>query len=91
MELLGLREFRARYHGEGLLRLEFGPAELERCFSEPDLRAAVVENAQAAGFRYISLDLEGYRSGSGNRALKKTTEASEPSPRGLITIVEARR
>ena len=90
LELLGLREFRARYHGEGLLRLEFGPAELERCFSEPALRAAVIESAQAAGFRYISLDLEGYRSGSGNRS-STAPERLESAPPGLVTIVEARR
>ena len=65
---LGIRQLRARYHGE-LVRLEIAPEELPRVFADPDLRAALIVACKAAGFRFVSLDLEGYRSGSANEAL----------------------
>lgn len=59
---LGLEIFRVRDHGE-VARLELGPGETEKVL-EPALRRKVVAVIQEEGFRFVALDLEGYRSGS---------------------------
>lgn len=59
---------RVRYHRGGLARIEVPPAILAR-LAEPQLRAAVIAGLKAAGFNYITLDLEGFRSGSMNEIL----------------------
>ena len=65
----GFRTLRARHHGD-LLRLELGPEEI-RLMHEPDLRSAFVAFAKERGFNYVTLDLEGFRSGSMNEPLKR--------------------
>jgi uncharacterized protein len=64
---LGFREFRVRHHDQ-LVRLEIAPAELERA-----LRREVVDDLaqkfRALGFRYVTLDLHGYRTGAMNEVL----------------------
>lgn len=62
---LGFRGFRLRHHG-GVARLEFRPEDLERAFAE---REAISSAAKQAGYRYVTLDLDGYRSGSQNEDL----------------------
>ncbi len=69
---LGLRQVRARFHGD-LVRVEVAPDELADVFASPALRSGVIEAGKAAGFRYVSIDLEGYRSGSANEALVTLT------------------
>jgi uncharacterized protein len=64
---LRFREFRVRYHGD-LARIEVAPGELERLM-EKDTREAVVRRFKELGFNYVSLDLQGYRTGSLNEAL----------------------
>jgi uncharacterized protein len=64
---LRFREFRVRYHGD-LARIEVAPRELERLL-EKDIREAVVRRFKELGFNYVSLDLQGYRTGSLNEAL----------------------
>lgn len=59
---LGFRELRVRHYGD-LARIEVGAIEMGAAF---DLRAQVVEAVKHAGYRYVTLDLEGYRSGSLN-------------------------
>lgn len=65
--------FRVRYHGE-IARIEIAPAEMPRLL-EAELRRSLVAACKAAGFTYVALDLEGYRSGSMNAGL---TAASQP-------------
>jgi uncharacterized protein len=72
MKELRFREFRVRYHGD-LARIEVSPNELDRLL-EKATREAIVEKFKAAGFHYVSLDLQGFRSGSLNETLR-TTEA----------------
>lgn len=60
----GFGTFRVRYHDE-TARIEIAPGEMPRLL-EPELRRALVAACKAAGFTYIALDLEGYRSGSMN-------------------------
>ena len=63
---VGFHELRVRHHGD-TARIELPLADLAR-FAEPGLRARVVEGLKALGYRYITLDLEGSRSGSLNPA-----------------------
>ncbi|MHB9036405.1 MAG: ATP-dependent sacrificial sulfur transferase LarE [Armatimonadota bacterium] len=63
----GFRVLRARHHGE-VLRLELGPEEM-LLMQDSDTRAACVDYAKKHGFAYVTLDLEGFRSGSMNEVL----------------------
>ncbi len=62
----GFRNYRVRFHGE-TARIEVGEVELDR-FLEPGLRRQVTGFFKAAGFVYVALDLQGYRTGSMNEA-----------------------
>ena len=63
---LGLGQFRVRHHGE-VARLELDPEGIGR-LSDPALRARLVTAVKLAGFRFVAVDLEGYRTGSLNPA-----------------------
>jgi uncharacterized protein len=65
----GFRQIRVRSHGE-LARIEIAPDELPRAL-QVDMAEALAERIRATGFTYVTLDLEGYRQGSLNAALKK--------------------
>jgi len=65
---LGVRELRVRDHGD-LARIEVPPEELARLAS-PDVRARLAANLRELGFVYVTLDLEGFRSGSMNAILQ---------------------
>ncbi|MDQ4044496.1 MAG: ATP-dependent sacrificial sulfur transferase LarE [Chloroflexota bacterium] len=64
---LGYRGFRLRHHGR-LARLEFLPDDLDRAFAQREEISAAVK---AAGYRYVSIDLDGYRAGSQNDDLPR--------------------
>jgi len=68
MRELGFREFRVRHHDE-LVRLEIAPAELERAL-EREIVDELARRFRALGFRYVTLDLHGYRTGAMNEVLK---------------------
>ena len=64
----GLRTVRVRYHQGDLARLEVPPEALaELC--EPNARETLLAELKSLGFRYVTLDLEGFRSGSHNEVL----------------------
>ena len=63
---LGFRELRVRHHGE-TARLEVPLAQLAR-LTEPGTRERIVDSLKALGFRWVTLDLEGLRSGNLNPA-----------------------
>lgn len=65
---LGFSDVRVRFHQDELARLEVASQHLPR-LAEPDLREAVVAKLKALGFRFVSIDLEGFRSGSLNQIL----------------------
>jgi pyridinium-3,5-biscarboxylic acid mononucleotide sulfurtransferase len=67
MKQLRFREFRVRYHGD-LAHIELSPQEMARFFDEKT-RQAVVKKFKEIGFNYVSLDLQGYRTGSMNEPL----------------------
>ena len=60
---LGFRVLRVRYHGE-VARLELGPDEFRQAVGE--LRDVVADIVRKAGFIYVAVDLQGYRTGSMN-------------------------
>jgi uncharacterized protein len=62
----GFREMRVRHHG-AMARIEVPLADLPRLL-EPGLRARLVESIRALGFSTVTVDLEGFRSGSLSRA-----------------------
>lgn len=64
---LGFRQFRVRHHGE-MVRIEIAQEEMERALS-PNMAAEFAAIFRALGFKFITLDLEGFRSGSMNTLL----------------------
>jgi len=70
---LGFVVVRVRSHGM-LARIEVAPAEVER-LAEASVRQAVVARLKEAGFQYVTLDLQGYRTGSMNEALRSDAVA----------------
>ena len=72
IKALGFAGFRLRHHGN-VARLEFAEADLDRAFVA---RRAVIDTVKAAGYRFVTMDLEGYRSGNMNQDV----------PAQLITI-----
>ncbi|HEY6214978.1 MAG TPA: ATP-dependent sacrificial sulfur transferase LarE, partial [Vicinamibacterales bacterium] len=64
---LGFRVFRVRHHDD-VARIEIAREEMARAL-EPDVAAAIVRQLKAVGYRYVSLDLQGYRTGSLNEGL----------------------
>jgi uncharacterized protein len=69
----GLRTVRVRYVDENTVRIETGVDEFKRFF-EDDFRMEVVRRIKELGFNYVTLDLEGYRSGSTNEVLQISTK-----------------
>ena len=64
---LGLRELRVRHHGN-LVRIEVPQEDIGKLICEPQ-RSGIVGFFKNLGFAYVSLDLQGFRSGSGNEIL----------------------
>jgi uncharacterized protein len=67
---LGFRVFRVRYHGE-TARIEVGTTEIARLLDD-EIREEIVESFKRIGFIYVTLDLQGFRSGSMNEVLKSS-------------------
>lgn len=64
---LGFRVCRVRHH-DNLARVEIGRDELPRALA-PETSDAMVRSLKAIGYRYVTLDLQGYRTGSLNEGL----------------------
>ena len=69
---LGFRQFRLRAHGD-LARVEIAPDELPRALNS-DLAQRLAAHLKRLGFTYVTLDLEGYRTGSLNALLKPRSD-----------------
>ncbi|MYE14120.1 MAG: ATP-dependent sacrificial sulfur transferase LarE [Gammaproteobacteria bacterium] len=65
---LGFSQFRVRHHGD-VARLEIVPEEFEAAMLR---REAIVERVKACGYRFVALDLAGFRSGSMNEGVVQT-------------------
>jgi pyridinium-3,5-biscarboxylic acid mononucleotide sulfurtransferase len=68
LHALGFRHCRVRHHGE-VARIEVPANELARVL-DADVRGALVRDLKSIGYRYVSVDLEGYRTGSLNEVLR---------------------
>ena len=75
---LGLRELRVRHH-DRVARVELGAAELAAALDEP-LRSQIVAAVKSAGFAYVAVDLEGFRSGSMNEVLPLSLASAADAP-----------
>ena len=75
---LGFRDFRVRHHDDKTARIEVGAAEIGRLLDNT-LRARIVDHLKGLGFTYVTLDLQGYRTGSMNEVLSHGN-APEPAP-----------
>ena len=64
---LGFKEFRVRHHDQ-LVRLEIAPAEMDRVLRK-ELIEELAKRFRELGFKYVTLDLQGFRSGSMNEVL----------------------
>ena len=77
LRALGFRQLRVRHHGD-VARIEVPKADIARLVDEETSRQ-VIARMKEAGFNYVTIDLEGFRSGSMNEVLK-----SERKPDLLI-------
>ncbi len=64
---LGFRQFRVRHHGD-IVRIEIAREEMEKALN-PAVAAEFAAIFKALGFKFVTLDLEGFRSGSMNALL----------------------
>lgn len=64
---MGFKQFRVRIHGENLARIEVLPADLQALLSK---REEVTKHLRELGFAYVTMDLEGYRTGAMNEVIK---------------------
>jgi uncharacterized protein len=69
LRALGLGQLRVRYHGN-LARIEVPPGDFKRIV-EGERREQVLRALKEAGFTYVTLDLQGYRTGAMNEVLEK--------------------
>ncbi len=67
LRTFGLVEFRLRHH-DTIARIEVHPKDFDKVMTEP-ARLQIIEKLKSLGFKYVTLDLQGFRSGSLNEAL----------------------
>jgi uncharacterized protein len=75
----GFRRFRVRFHDDSTARVEVDPTEIERLVKEP-LRSELVARFKQLGFTYVTLDLQGYRTGSMNELLTEEEKQRWKNP-----------
>jgi uncharacterized protein len=75
---LGFRQVRVRWHGD-VARIELGEDEMHR-LSDPTMRKSISESVRSAGFKFVALDLDGYRQGSFNPP--REDQPSDPARAG---------
>ena len=73
---LGFRQLRVRHHG-AVARIEAPKEEVPR-FVQEDVSRRVIAGVKAAGFTYVTIDLEGFRSGSMNEVLEAARASDLP-------------
>lgn len=74
---LGFEQFRVRLQ-DGIARIELRPADIQK-FIENGIKDKVSETLHALGFKYVSLDLDGYRLGSMNEVLNRQERGNNGS------------
>lgn len=71
---LGFRQVRVRHHGD-VARIEVAEEEMPRAL-DPEMASRMSASLKALGFKFVTLDLEGYRTGSLNEALTSSRNTS---------------
>jgi uncharacterized protein len=69
LKKFGLIEFRVRHHEE-IARIEVHPQDFKKIAAEPN-RLKIIKKLKSLGFKYVTIDLQGFRSGSLNELLTK--------------------
>jgi uncharacterized protein len=69
LRTLGLVEFRVRHH-DTIARIEVHPEDFKKLATEPN-RSKIIKKLKSIGFKYVAIDLQGFRSGSLNETLSK--------------------
>jgi len=77
LRALGFRQYRVRHHGE-IVRIEIAREELARALA-PAMAAEFTRIFKALGFKFVTLDLEGFRSGSMNSLLPADQLVKRPA------------
>jgi uncharacterized protein len=72
LKQMGFRQVRVRHHGD-IARIEVADEEMPRALNV-EMAQRMSTTLKAIGFKYVALDLEGYRTGSLNEALKTRRE-----------------
>lgn len=72
LRVSGFKEFRVRFHGE-LVRLEIAPNEMEKALQK-EMTDKLAGEFSKLGFKYVTLDLHGYRTGAMNEVIKVKSE-----------------
>lgn len=72
---LGFRQLRVRHH-DTIARIEVEPSELAKLV-DPDTRAKIVDKFKEIGYLYVTIDLEGYRTGSMNAVLTESSRKTD--------------
>lgn len=67
LRALGLIEFRVRHH-DTVARIEVHPKDIQKITTEP-FRSKIIKELKSLGFKYVTIDLQGFRSGAMNEAL----------------------
>ena len=68
LRLLGFQQTRVRHHGD-VVRIEIAPEEMSRALNV-EMAQRIAAAFKQLGFKFITLDLEGYRTGALNESLK---------------------
>jgi uncharacterized protein len=80
--LLGFRVYRVRYHDK-VARIEVAPEELPRLLAA-EIREEIAQRFKESGFLYVTVDLQGYRTGSLNEGQEKNGEKFKVSRTGRV-------
>jgi uncharacterized protein len=67
LRALGFNQMRVRHHGD-IVRIEIAPEEMPRAL-DPEMARSLAAAFKRLGFKFVTLDLEGYRPGALNEAL----------------------
>jgi uncharacterized protein len=74
LRALGFQQMRVRHHGE-IARIEIAPAEMPRALSV-EMAGRIAADFKQLGFKFVALDLEGYRTGALNEVLPRNPPVS---------------
>ena len=74
MRSIGLKQFRVRHH-DTIARIEVLPEDISLLLQDGK-RKALVKKFKEIGYKYVTIDMEGYRSGSMNEVLNKNKKGN---------------